>query len=144
MTPAERRPVPAMRSFAVGLGQEDAAGAAALKYRWRKGPVAGPGNRLTTLKRQRSGRAKFDLRQLGGLHAAEQEQQYVMARKATFLLHQVCGRAGFLLHPIMRSAQSHDPAGDALKRCEREDHPRERAAKDDHKLRDGFLVRDNA
>ena len=80
----------------MGLDQEDAAGAAALKYRWRKGPVAGPGNRLTTLKRQRSGRAKFDLRQLGGLHAAEQEQQYVMARKATFLLHQVCGRAGSL------------------------------------------------
>jgi transposase len=67
---AERNSVPELRSFAVGLRQEYAAVAAALKYPWRNGPVEGHVNRLKTIKRQMYGRANFDLLQLRVLHAA--------------------------------------------------------------------------
>jgi len=59
-------PVPS----AVGLRQEYAAVAAAFTYRWSNGPVEGHVNRLKTIKRQRYGRANFDLLQLRVLHVA--------------------------------------------------------------------------
>src|SRR5262245_27680753 len=58
---AEQCPVVELRHFAVGLRQEYGAVAAALKYPWSNGPVEGQINRLTTIKRQMYGRAKFDL-----------------------------------------------------------------------------------
>jgi transposase len=67
---AEQRPVPELRSFAVGLRQESAAVAAALKYPWSNGPVEGHINRLKTITRQMYGRANLDLLQLRVLHAA--------------------------------------------------------------------------
>lgn len=48
-------------SFATGLRQDEAAGAAALAYEGSHGQVAGQINQLQRIKRQMSGRAKVDL-----------------------------------------------------------------------------------
>jgi transposase len=67
---AEQCPVVELRHFAVGLRQEYGAVAAALEYPWSKGPVEGQVNRLKTIKRQRYGRANFDLLRARVLWAA--------------------------------------------------------------------------
>ena len=67
---AEQSRVAEIRSFTVGLRQEYAAVAAALKYPWSNGLVEGHVNRLKTIKRQMYGRANFSLLQLRAPHAA--------------------------------------------------------------------------
>lgn len=50
-----------MRGFAEGLKKDEAAVRAALRLEWSNGQVEGQVNRLTLIKRQMFGRAKFDL-----------------------------------------------------------------------------------
>jgi transposase len=50
-----------LRSFAENLQKDEAAVRAALRLEWSNGQVEGQVNRLKTIKRQRYGRAKFDL-----------------------------------------------------------------------------------
>src|SRR5262249_17912788 len=58
---AEQSPVSEMRSFAIGLRQDEAAVTAALQDSWGKGPVESHINRLKMLQRQMFGRAHLDL-----------------------------------------------------------------------------------
>ena len=53
--------VPALKTFARGLVQDQAAVEAALSLEWSNGQVEGQVNRLKFLKRQMYGRASFDL-----------------------------------------------------------------------------------
>jgi len=53
--------VPALRSFAASLRNDEAAVRAALSLPWSNGPTEGHINRLKTLKRQMYGRAHLDL-----------------------------------------------------------------------------------
>jgi transposase len=67
---AERSGCVELRSFAVGLRQDEAAVTAAVTEPWSNGPVEGQVNRLRTIKRQMYGRAGFDLLRARVLRAA--------------------------------------------------------------------------
>jgi transposase len=60
----------ALRSFAVGLRQDEAAVRAALGLPWSNGQVEGQITKLKLIKRQMYGRAKLDLLRVRLLHAA--------------------------------------------------------------------------
>ncbi len=52
---------PELRGFATGIRQDEAAVSAALTEKWSNGQVEGQVNRLQVIKRQRYGRAGFQL-----------------------------------------------------------------------------------
>src|SRR5262249_36511607 len=58
---AAQSAVTELRSFATGMQQDYAAGAAALAYEWSNGQVDGQINKLKLIKRQMYGHAKLDL-----------------------------------------------------------------------------------
>ena len=62
--------VPELRSFARGLGRDEAAVRAGLDLPWSQGQTEGQITRLKLIKRQGYGRAKFDLLRQRVLHAA--------------------------------------------------------------------------
>jgi len=61
---------PELRSFARGLGRDEAAVRAGLELPWSQGQTEGQITRLKLIKRQGYGRAKFDLLRQRVLHAA--------------------------------------------------------------------------
>ena len=61
---------PELRSFARGLGRDEAAVRAGLDLPWSQGQTEGQITRLKLIKRQGYGRAKFDLLRQRVLHAA--------------------------------------------------------------------------
>jgi len=61
---------PELRSFARGLGRDEAAVRAGLDLPWSRGQTEGQITRLKLIKRQGYGRAKFDLLRQRVLHAA--------------------------------------------------------------------------
>lgn len=62
--------IPEVRSFARGLGRDEAAVRAGLDLPWSQGQTEGQITRLKLIKRQGYGRAKFDLLRQRVLHAA--------------------------------------------------------------------------
>jgi transposase len=58
---ATASPLEVLRRFATGLAEDDAAVKAGVTFPGSAGPVEGPINRLTMLKRQLFGRARLDL-----------------------------------------------------------------------------------
>jgi transposase len=68
LSQAEQSAIPEMKSFAVGIERDRAAGEAALRLPWSQGPVEGHVNRLKTLKRQMYGKAGFALLRQRVLH----------------------------------------------------------------------------
>jgi transposase len=67
---AEQSAVTELRSFAIGIRQDEAAVTAALAYEWSNGQVEGQINKLKLIKRQMYGRAKLDLLKARLLEAA--------------------------------------------------------------------------
>lgn len=58
---AEASICPGLRVFAEGIRRDEAAVHTAITERWSNGPIAGPGNRLKTIKRQVYGRSGLPL-----------------------------------------------------------------------------------
>jgi transposase len=58
---AMRSGIPEFENFTLGINEDRAAVAAALRHDWSQGQVEGQVNRLKLVKRQMYGRAKFDL-----------------------------------------------------------------------------------
>ena len=70
MESALQSKIPEIRSFARGLGRDEAAVRAGLDLPWSQGQTEGQITRLKLIKRQGYGRAKFDLLRQRVLHAA--------------------------------------------------------------------------
>ena len=70
MANALQSQTPELRSFARGLGRDEAAVRAGLDLPWSQGQTEGQITRLKLIKRQGYGRAKFDLLRQRFLHAA--------------------------------------------------------------------------
>jgi hypothetical protein len=68
-----------LRELAEGLRNDEAAVRAVMKMEWSNGQVEGQVTRLTTIKRQMYGRAKFDLFQIRVLEAARITQLHALA-----------------------------------------------------------------
>ena len=70
MESALQSKIPELRSFAQGVGRDEAAVRAGLDISWSQGQTEGQITRRKLIKRQGYGRAKFDLLRQRVLHAA--------------------------------------------------------------------------